>query len=357
MKYKKILITGGAGFVGSHLCLNLKKDYPKVEITALDNLYRKGSELNVPRITQKGIRFINGDVRKKQDIKSLEFDLLIECSAEPSVLAGVNSSPDYLIDTNLGGAINCFEAARQREAAVFFLSTSRVYPISELSGLNYSETQTKFELSKKQTIQGLSQKGISEYFPMGKTRSLYGATKLSAELILQEYIETYKMTGVINRYGVITGPWQMGKIDQGVIVLWIARHIFANKPLSYIGFGGLGKQVRDFIHIDDVYSAIKLQLMNMKIHNGHTYNIGGGLENSLSLLEMTKLCQNITGNSIKINKIAKNRVNDVPIYITDHSFFTKKTGWLPTKNAETIFQEIYQWIMDNREDLEPILNI
>ena len=250
MKHKNILITGGAGFVGSNLALKLKKKYPKTKIFVLDNLKRRGSELNISRLREVKIDFIHGDIRCKEDFEEIKnIDLILECSAEPSVLAGIDSSPSYLLNTNLFGTVNCLEIARRYKADFIFLSTSRVYPIEPINKLNFIEKNDRFDLGNKQTVIGASKNGIAEKFPLNKARSLYGATKLCSEILLQEYIESYKIRGIINRCGVITGPWQMGKVDQGVFVLWVARHIFGGK-LSYIGYEGKGKQVRDFIHID-----------------------------------------------------------------------------------------------------------
>lgn len=358
MKYENILITGGAGFVGSNLGIRLKETYPQTNILALDNLKRRGSELNIPRLKNEGIEFIHGDIRNKSDVINIDkkIDLLVECSAEPSVMAGVDGSPEYLIDTNLVGTVNCLELARKHKFDVIFLSTSRVYPIKELNELKFNETETRFELDDAQDIFGASSKGISEDFILGKTRSLYGATKLCSEFVLQEYIETYGIKGVINRCGVITGPWQMGKIDQGVIVLWIARHVWAEKPLAYIGYGGTGKQVRDFMHVSDLFEALKIQIEDIDTHNGNIYNLGGGRENSISLLELTKICEDITGNKIVINQEIKCRPNDIRIYITDCSKFNNLTGWKCVKNTGETLREIYDWIMENKNELKSILN-
>src|SRR4051812_25987042 len=114
MEYKHILITGGAGFVGSNMALKLKRDYPEVSITVLDNLKRRGSELSLKRLKDAGITFVHGDIRNKEDLVFDEkIDLLIECSAEPSVLAGIDGSPEYLMNTNLVGTLNCLELARK----------------------------------------------------------------------------------------------------------------------------------------------------------------------------------------------------------------------------------------------------
>ncbi|HEY9246818.1 MAG TPA: NAD-dependent epimerase/dehydratase family protein, partial [Candidatus Methanoperedens sp.] len=243
----KILITGGAGFVGSNLAIEFAKNKKDYTIIALDNLRRRGSELNIPRLKEYGIQFIHGDIRNREDFEGIgDADLVIECSAEPSVLAGYDSSPDYLLNTNLLGTINCLEYARKCRADVVFLSTSRVYPVKTINSLGYIERKTRFELAGEHEIPGVSSRGYSEDFPLSGSRTLYGTTKLASELILQEYIEMYGLRGVINRCGVLTGSWQMGKIDQGVVVLWAAKHHYG-QPLSYIGYGGKGKQVRDIL--------------------------------------------------------------------------------------------------------------
>ncbi len=355
MEYKNILITGGAGFVGSNLALKLKRDFPKVNIVVLDNLKRRGSELSLGRLKGAGIEFVHGDIRNREDLVFDTIDLLLECSAEPSVLAGIDSSPDYLMSTNLVGTLNCLELARKHNAASVFLSTSRVYPISYINDLNFKEIDTRFEILDEQTTVGASSKGISESFPLDKPRSLYGTTKLASELVVAEYIDTYGLKSIVNRCGVITGPWQMGKIDQGVFVLWVARHYF-KQPLSYIGYGGGGKQVRDFIHIDDLYRAIKLQLENFKDYNTGTYNIGGGATNSVSLQELTKLCQEVTNNSVDIASVEQDRPADLRFFITDSSKFLEQSGLSWQKDAKQTVLDIYEWIRDNEIALKPILS-
>ncbi len=354
MEYKHVLITGGAGFVGSNLALKLEADFPDLRITCMDNLKRRGSELSLARFKAAGIEFLHGDIRNKEDFPAEDVDLILECSAEPSVLAGIGSSPEYLLNTNLVATLNCLELARKHNAKFLFLSTSRVYPISYINSLEFTEGEDRFDISDNQTTPGASSAGISEVFPLDKPRSLYGVTKLASELVIQEYAETYGLPSIINRCGVITGPWQMGKVDQGVFVLWVAKHYF-KKSLSYIGYGGEGKQVRDFIHIEDLYLAIKHQLQNFNNYTDQVYNIGGGLENSVSLKELTKLCEGITGNKIEIASVKEDRPADLRFFITDSRRFLEKSGLKWQKDARTTVQEIYEWIRDNEAQLEPIL--
>ncbi|KCZ70526.1 nucleoside-diphosphate-sugar epimerase [Candidatus Methanoperedens nitroreducens] len=352
---KTYLITGGAGFVGSNLAIEFKKNKQNIRVIALDNLRRRGSELNIPRLIENGVEFIHGDIRNKEDFQDVgEADVIIECSAEPSVLAGFESSPEYLINTNLLGTVNCLEYARKCGADFLFLSTSRVYPIKIINSLNFTETATRFELSNEQSIIGISSKGLTEDFSLNGSRTLYGTTKLASELIIQEYIEMYGLRCVINRCGVLTGSWQMGKVDQGFVVLWVAKHYY-QKPLNYLGYSGKGKQVRDILHVKDLYRLLEIQINDMDTHNGETYNVGGGLERSISLFELTNLCKKYTGNKVPINSVIENRMADIRIFITDNSKVTEKTGWKPEITVDQIIEEISDWIRENSEKLRPIL--
>ncbi len=341
---RHVLITGGAGFVGSTLALGLAKRHPDWQVTALDNLRRRGSELNLPRLKHAGVLFIHGDVRNADDIDpvALQPDLILECSAEPSVLAGY-TNPGYVLQTNLVGTINCLELARQTQADFIFLSTSRVYPIAYLKALAFTETETRFQLLDQQPIPGVSRHGISEDFPLNSVRSLYGTTKFASELLVAEYAEAYQLRTLINRCGVLTGPWQMGKVDQGVFSLWVASHFF-KRALQYIGYDGTGKQVRDFLHVDDLLTLTDLQIRNLEDLRGQIFNVGGGASNTLSLYETTQLCQEITGNRVPITPVPETRNGDIPIFVTDTRNVTNVTGWRPKKNAETTLLEIYKWL-------------
>lgn len=350
-----LLVTGGAGFVGSNLAIEFKKSHADSRVVALDNLKRRGSELNIPRLKDNGIEFIHGDIRNKEDLEAAgDVDMMIECSAEPSVLAGFNSAPDYLINTNLMGTVNCLEYARKKDAGFIFLSSSRVYPVNVINGLSYAEAPTRFELADDQQVKGASSRGFTEELPLDGPRTLYGATKLCSELILKEYVDMYGLKGVVNRCGVLTGPWQMGKVDQGVIVLWVAMHHY-KKALNYIGYGGTGKQVRDILHVHDLYRLLDIEIMDINRHSGETYNVGGGREVSVSLQELTMLCRKHTGNVIPINCVPEDRIGDIRIYLTDNDKVTQRTGWKPEISVDRIIEEISVWINENSALLRPIL--
>lgn len=351
----KILITGGAGFIGSSLCIKLKEKYPSYDIVAFDNLKRRGSELNLDTFNKREIEFIHGDIRNNEDLSAVgEFDVLVEASAEPSVMAGLNSDPTYIINNNLNGSINCFNACLKNKATIIFLSTSRVYPIDKIENANFVETETRFSFSDDQKEAGISKLGISEDLSLFGSRSFYGTTKLSSELFLQEYAAFYNLKSAVTRFGVIAGPRQMGKTDQGVVTLWMAKHYW-KQSLKYIGYGGMGKQVRDILHIDDLIELIDQQIHEIERFDGKVFNAGGGLGTSASLVEMTKICEDITGNKINIDPELENRPADLKVYITDNSKIESAIGWKPKQSVEAVFADIFNWIKNNEELLKPIL--
>jgi len=350
-----ILITGGAGFVGSHLALRLKKEFPEKQVVAFDNLKRRGSELNLTRLRESGVEFVHGDIRQPGDLDFKNVEWILECSAEPSALAGIDGATDYLVHTNLLGTYHCLELSRKNNAGMIFLSTSRVYPVKKIQELQYRSGNTRFELEGKQELPGVSSMGISEDFPLEGARTLYGTTKLASELMIAEYAENFGLSMIINRCGVLTGPWQMGKVDQGVVVLWMAKHLFGGN-LSYIGYEGSGFQVRDMLHIEDLGDLIELQLNQPEHYHGGTFNVGGGIEISTSLLELTEWCEKITGKSILIQRKPEARPGDVPWFITDSTLIQNHCGWKPKRNLETILKEIHHWMDSYQDQLRPILS-
>ena len=355
MDFKNLLITGGAGFVGSNLAILFREARPELSVTVLDSLKRRGSELNLPRLREAGVEFRHGDIRSTDDFDDLPpFDLMIDCSAEPSVQAGLGGSPRSVLDTNLVGTINCLEAARDRGAAFLFLSTSRIYPIAALNDLPFAETETRFRWDEAPGIAGFSGRGIAEGFTLDGARSFYGTSKLAGEQLIQEYVYSYGMRALIDRCGVLAGPWQMGKVDQGVITLWVARHYFG-RPLRYTGFGGQGKQVRDILHVHDLFDLLQLQLEAPERWDGRVYNVGGGNEVSVSLRELTGLCVQETGKTVPIASVPETAGVDLRVYVTDARKAEVDFGWRPTRDPARIVRDIRAWIEEHRETLESIL--
>lgn len=353
----ELLITGGAGFVGSSLAVRLAERHPEWSITALDSLHRRGSELNLPRLEEAGVRFRRGDVREPADLAAAPSpDLLVECSAEPSVMAGVDGDTGFAFHTNLTGAYNCLELARESGAHVVFLSTSRVYPVRTLRELALTEAETRFELAAEQPVPGVSAAGISEDAPLAGGRTLYGTTKLAAELLIEEYRELFGLSAVVDRCGVIAGPWQMGKVDQGVFTHWLLSHHFG-LPLTYLGFGGSGKQVRDLLHVEDAIDLIERQLVEPERWDGVTVNVGGGRDGSLSLLETTGLCRRLTGRELEVGSRAETHPTDVPLYISDCRALHERTDWRPARDPERTLADIAEWVRADEERLAATLGL
>ena len=353
----RLLITGGAGFVGSNLAVSLARRHPEWDVLALDNLYRRGSALNLPRLEAAGVEFVKGDVREPADLQALpELTALIECSAEPSVMSGVDGDTSYLLHTNLTGAYNCLELARRDGAFFVFLSTSRVYPVAPQVELALEEAETRFEIAAAQAVPGVSPAGISERFPLEGARTLYGATKLAAELLIEEFREGLGVPAVIDRCGVIAGPWQMGKVDQGVFTHWMLAHHFRN-PLKYIGFGGEGKQVRDLLHVEDLVDLVERQLLAPEEWDGRTVNVGGGRECSLSLRETTAICRRLTGNEVPIEPELETRQGDVPVYLSDCTKLFGLDEWRPRRGAEQVLADIHEWIAADEQRIAEALEV
>ena len=353
----RILITGGAGFVGSALARYFKSSGESNQVVVFDNLRRRGSEWNIAELTAAGILFVHGDVRNPSDLEAIEgnFDVLIEASAEPSVLAGVGGSPKYVLDTNLLGAMNCLEFARSRCAGFVFLSSSRVYSIEPLVNLPLVALPTRLEYdAAERNVVGAGPEGIAEGFACDSHRSYYGGSKLAAEILCQEYAQQVGFPLLINRCGVIAGPGQFGKTDQGVFTLWVAHHFFG-RALKYTGFGGKGLQVRDLLHPLDLCELIDEQLRSWDKLAGGIFNIGGGRSGSVSLQEFTALCQEAVGRSVTISEEPVTNGVDIPWYVTDHSKISRQLKWKPKRSPRLIVESIVEWVRANEERLANLI--
>lgn len=331
----RVLITGGAGFIGAALATTLAGQDPDWEVVAFDSLARRGSELNLPRLREAGVTFVHGDVRTPEDLAAVgPVDALVECSAEPSVLAGVDGQTAFTVHTNLLGAYHCLEHAWSCGAQVVFLSTSRVYPTERLRALPMREAETRFELEGA---------GVAEDFPLDGARTLYGATKLAAELLVEEYRSMFGLSAVVDRCGVVAGPWQMGRRDQGVFTWWLLAHEL-ERELAYIGFGGSGKQVRDLLHVDDLVALIARQLADPAVWDGQVVNVGGGRDGSLSLLEATALCEELTGRRARWTDAPADRPGDIPVYLSDCTRLFGLTDWRPQRTPRETLSDTLDWI-------------
>jgi CDP-paratose 2-epimerase len=350
-----ILITGAAGFVGSKMAAYFRAADKHAVLIGIDNLSRKGSEHNIEKLKALGCTFYKGDISVQHDIDALpKVDWVIDCAANPSVLAGLNGDTMRLVNDNLIGTICLLEKCKRDNAGFIMLSTSRVYSIAALNDVPLQTNKESYSIaSAKKFPIGFSEKGVAEDFSTVSPISLYGATKLTSEVLAMEYHHTFGFPVWINRCGVIAGAGQFGKIDQGIFSFWIYQYLL-QKPLSFIGFGGIGLQARDLFHPKDVFAMVQQQ-MNQPIEiSPRIMNLGGGVENTYSLAQLDAFCKmNIDKNKI-INTIAENRSFDIPLYVTDYSLAEKIWNWKPTISGEEILFEILAYANDNIEHIKSI---
>jgi CDP-paratose 2-epimerase len=349
----KILITGVCGFVGSRLAEYLVNAFDGLHLIGIDNLSRRGSETNLPLLHKIGCNFIHGDIRSKDDITALPVvDWIIDCAANPSVLAGIEGGTSQLVGHNLIGTLNLLEKCRQDGCGLVLLSSSRVYSIQDLNTIPLQEEDTRFSPDTNGVFPtGFTGKGVSEDFSTTPPISLYGATKLASELMALEYAAAFNFPIWINRCGVIAGPGQFGKIDQGIFSFWMYQWLL-DKPLSYIGFGGNGKQVRDFLSPQDLGRLVFMQLTQSKKDAPKVVNAGGGRECSMSLYELSHYCAERFGKHKEVKSMPENRAFDIPYYITDNTLVEATWGWLPEMQASTVLDSIAQWAENNRSVIE-----
>ena len=335
----KILITGGCGFIGTNIAVFLKSK--KHNVFTLDNLSRKGSKYNLNILRSKNIKNYKLNISNYKKIKQLpKFDLIIDCCAEAAVEIS-RKNIDKVIDTNLIGTISILKKAKSAKANIIFLSSSRVYPIKEINKIVKKKIlKTNLKITKM----------INEQSEITGPKTIYGVTKLSSEMFIEEFSYIFKLKYIINRCGVISGPLQFGKQDQGFVSLWIWRHLM-NKSLTYIGYGGWGKQIRDVLHIDDLCRLINLQIKSLKSVNNILFTVGGSKKSNTSLENLTKICEKITKNKIKIKRIPKTSIYDIPYFVTDNKKVTKTYNWKPQKNIFDIVNDTYNWLSKNKSNL------
>ena len=332
----KILITGGCGFVGSNLALFLKKK--GFTVHTLDNLTRKGSTYNSNLLKKQKIKNYKINISNIKKIKSLpKYDLILDCCAEAAVEISKNDF-DKVINTNLIGTINILKKSKNDKSKIIFISSSRIYPLEEMNKIIKNKNlKSKIKISKM----------FSEKDKIIGPKTIYGLTKLCSEMLIEEFSYAYQLKYLINRCGVISGPLQFGKQDQGFVSLWIWRHL-NKKKLSYIGYGGYGNQVRDVLHIDDLSELILLKIKNINKINNKLFTVGGSKTSYTSLSQLTKLCQKITGNKIKMGKVSKTSSYDIPYYLSDNTHVSNTYRWKPKRNINQVVMDTFLWLKKNK---------
>jgi CDP-paratose 2-epimerase len=337
----KILITGICGFVGNRLALALSEQIEGVQICGIDNLLRPGAEGNRGPLRSRGIRVIHGDLRMRSDVDALPAcDWVIDAAANPSVLAGVDgrSSARQLTEHNLAGTLNLLEYCRDKKAGCVLVSTNRVYSVRDLAALPLIERGSAFALDVSRPLPvGVSEAGLNEAFPVRQPISLYGATKLSSEIMALEYGATFGFPVWIDRCGVLGGAGQFGTAEQGIFSYWLHAHA-ARRPLRYIGFDGHGRQVRDAFHPQDLAGLIALQIRRDPPCEP-ICNVGGGAANSMSLAALTEWCDERFGKHAVASDL-RPRPFDVPWIVMDAGRTATEFGWTPQRSLLSILDEI-----------------
>ena len=342
----RILITGICGFAGNAIARALLAHVEGLKIFGIDNLCRRGSETNLPALRNLGCTVQVADLRDPTVLARHEpVDWLIDAAANPSVLAGIsNDSPSReLLDTNLFSTVAMLEFCRLHGATFTLLSTSRVYGIEALRAIPLELRGNAFRPAPGASPYDT---GIPEAFSSEPPLSLYGTSKFCAERLALEYGSAFGFPVWINRCGVLAGAGQFGKADQGIVAYWI-RAWRERKPLRYIGFGGEGAQVRDFLHPRDLTAAIVKQLaagapaplIKGEGVDPRICNFAGGLSNACSLANLSAWCRDRFGPH-EVGSDPTPRPFDLPWVVLDATRAAEAWDWKPVTPLPEIFAEI-----------------
>ena len=345
MKKNKLLVTGSCGLVGSEIINLLSKDY-KV-IYGIDNNSRKvffgsGGDITTRKKSLKkhikNYHHYNFDIRNRGKIsnliKKIKPDCIIHCAGQPSHdLAAKIPYDDF--DTNAVGTLNLLESTRKycKKKKFIFLSTNKVYGDAP-NKIKISERDKRFIISEKKYLDG-----IPETFNIDQnTHSIFGASKLAADVMVQEYGRYFNLKTCCIRAGCITGPHHSGVELHGYLNYLVKMNIERKK---YTVFGYKGKQVRDNIHAKDLVMFIKNFIKKPRV--GEVYNIGGGYKNSISILEAFELVEKASGIKMIYKTVKKNRIGDHICYYSNLKKAKKHyPEWSIKINLKTIIKEIIQ---------------
>lgn len=336
---KNYLITGGAGFIGSNYALRLLKRGENV--TIFDNLSRKGAESNLKWVEQEtgrdALQFIRGDVRDSEALKEAVKgkDVIVHLAAQVAVTTSVDD-PVTDFEINAGGTFNVLEAARLhgRQPAMIYASTNKVY--GGLEDLEIVEEATRYRIRKFPN-------GIDESRRLD-FHSPYGCSKGCGDQYMHDYARIYGIPTVVFRQSCIYGTRQFGVEDQGWVA-WFIIAVVMGKPIKIYGDG---KQVRDLLFMEDLLDAYDAAIANPEKSAGQIYNVGGGIENSISIWnEFSKLLEEIHGQTIPVDKFGW-RPGDQKVYVSDISKIRNALGWNPKYNIQTGISKLYKWVKENK---------
>ena len=336
----RIIITGGCGFIGSSLCLFLKKKIKNITILSIDNLSKSYSKFNEKILKKNRINNERIDLGKFNSLKNINFkaDFIIDCSAEPAVEIS-RKKVIKVLEGNFLSTFNVLEKAEKDHSKIIFISSSRVYPIKT--------SYEKFKIFKKEQ----KHSPYTETSDFKGPKTIYGFTKYSSEKLIEEYNYSKNIKYIINRCGLVSGPGQFGKVEQGLVSLWMWRHM-NKKKLIYIGFQGSGEQIRDVLFVQDLCELIIKQVRNFSIFQNNLYCIGGGIKNAINLKNLTKICSKITQNKVNISKQKTTSIYDIPYYVSSLKKIQKTCNWKPKIDLNKGLKQIYDWMKKNNNKIK-----
>jgi CDP-paratose 2-epimerase len=340
---ERILITGGAGFIGSNLndCF-LRKGH---EVIMFDNFMRNGADKNMKwleEIHEKRLNIVKGDVRDYDALKNAckDVDVIFHTAAQVAVTTSLNN-PREDFEINALGTFNVLEAARNSntDPIIIYTSTNKVYG-NNVNKIPLIEKKTRYEFADPNL-----KNGIPEDFPTdANEHTPYGSSKYTGDLYMRDFHDIFGLKTVTLRMSCIYGLHQYGNEDQG----WVAHFIISsvlNKPLIIFGDG---KQVRDVLFIDDLVRVFELVTGNISKTKGKAYNIGGGPENTISLLELLDMLKKF---GLKPSYSFDDwRLADQKVYISDIRR-AKGFGWKPQIPPKEGIERLFKWVSENKKNL------
>lgn len=336
---KKILITGGAGFIGSNYAC--RRILAGDDVTIYDNLSRDGAKDNLKWISSstkdESFDFVKGDIRDFEKLKdsSKNKDVIVHLAAQVAVTSSVHD-PQYDFSINAGGTFNVIEAVRQcgNNPLIIYASTNKVY--GEID--NIKVVEDTFRYSFEHLPLGISEKQLLNF------HSPYGCSKGCGDQYVRDYSRIYGIPTVVFRQSCVYGTRQFGIEDQG----WVAWFVIAAVLGKHIAIYGDGKQVRDLLYIEDLMKAYDLAIEKVEKVKGQIFNIGGGINNSVSIWqEFGPILEKIHGKKIPV-EIKEWRPGDQKIYISDISKAKSLLGWSPQVNIENGLKSLYEWVAENK---------
>lgn len=337
-----ILITGGCGFLGSNLAsYGISEKY---NITIFDNLSRYGSYSNLLWLKDLGdFNFIHGDIRNKNDIENIikqnNFDAIFHLAGQVAMTTSIEN-PYKDFEINSLGTLNILDSVRKYSpnTHIFYSSTNKVY--GDLEQFNYEETDTRY-ICKDYS------KGFPENINL-EFHSPYGCSKGAADQYMIDYHRIFNIKTTVFRHSSMYGSRQFATYDQGWVG-WFCQKAIEKKynKNSTFTISGNGKQVRDILHAKDMIELYYLALENTDKVSGKYYNIGGGMEQSLSLLELFNLLNDILNIKLEYDCLPF-RVSDQKVFVADISKINKDINWMPKVKAKEGIEEMIYWIENGK---------